>query len=141
MPEADFDALRQHLLHVGVAPRHARRTVIELQEHFTDLKEDLISEGFPANQAAVEASRQLGPLDEIAGLIADRPELRRWSYRYPRLGRVVLPVAYLVLLPGSSLVAGASYAPTIVRWGAILSLSAMITAGMFLAIQLSITLG
>ena len=141
MPEPDFDGLRQHLLRGGVAPRHARRTIVELQDHFLDLKEDLTTKGFTPADAAAEASRQLGPLDAIAGLVTARPELRRWFYRYPRLGRVLLPIAYALLLPGTSLIAGASYAPVIVRWSAIVSLSAVITAGMFLAIQLSITLG
>lgn len=141
MPEPDFDQLRQNLMQAGIAPRHAIRTTLELEEHFFDLKEELMSEGFSQRNAELEASRQLGSLAGIAELVTARSELLRWPFRYPRVGRIVLPIACALLLPISPLLVGVSYASTIVRWGAIVSLSAVITAGMFLAIQLSITLG
>lgn len=141
MPEPDFDGLRQTLLRAGVAHRHAKRTTLELEEHFADLREELMTEGFGRHRAEMEASRQLGSLDDIAELVAARSELRRWPLRYPRVGRIVLPIACVLLLPITPLIVGVGYASTIARWGAIVSLSAMITAGMFLAIQMSITLG
>ena len=94
MPDPDFDRLRGQLLDAGIAPRHARRTLVELKEHFADLREDLMNEGFCEREAEAEASRQLGPLDTIAAMISARPELRRWTYRYPQIGRLVLPIAY-----------------------------------------------
>jgi len=141
MPEPDFDRLCDRLLDEGVAPRHARRTTQELREHYADLRAELIADGMAAALAERTASRQLGPLDDLARVISARPELRSWAYRYPRIGRVVLPIAWAAALPVTPLLAGIGYAPAIVRWGAIVSLSAVITAGMFLAIQLSITLG
>jgi hypothetical protein len=53
---------------------------------------------------------------------------------------VVLPLAYVALLPTSPLFAGAARAQTIARWGACLMLSAAITGAMFLAMQISILL-
>ena len=141
MPEPDFNRLREMLFDAGIAPRHTRRTVLELSEHYADLKEDLIRQGLDGRRAESEASRQLGPLDEIARVIRTRPELRCWAYRSPRIGRVVLPIAWAVALPVTPIVASIEYAPAIARWGAIVSLSAAITAAMFLILELSITLG
>ena len=141
MPDPDFDGLRQHLLDAGVAPRHAGRTILELKEHYADLQDELMRGGLARDEAELEASQQLGPLEAIADLVTARTELRRWTHRYPRIGRVVLPIAYALVLPMTPLIAGIGYAPAIARWGAIMSLSAVITAAMFLAIQLSITLG
>lgn len=141
MPEPDFDRLREMLYDAGIAPRHTRRTVLELSEHYTDLKDDLIRNGMDGAQAETEASSQLGPLEEIASAVRARPELRCWAYRYPRIGRVVLPLAWAATLPVTPLVASIEYAPAIARWGAIVSLSAAITAAMFLILELSISLG
>lgn len=141
MPDPDFEGLRNRLLYAGIAPYHARRTILELQEHHADLQDELIRGGFEQCDAQIEASRQLGPLDVIADLVIARTELRRWTYRYPRIGRIVLPIACALVLPAAPLIAGIAYASAIARWSAIMSLSAMITAVMFLAIQMSITLG
>jgi hypothetical protein len=141
MPEPDFSAYRQRLLRCGVAPRHVRRSVSELNAHYLDLQTECLAAGHDLVDAQAAACNKLGSLDTIAALVTARPELRHWSYRYPRLGRVVLPIAYTLVLPIAPLMIGAGYAPAIARWSAILSLSAAITAGMFLAIQMSITLG
>lgn len=141
MPEPDFSAYRKRLLRCGVAPRHVHRSTAELSEHYCDLVAEFRAAGFARQTAQAAAADQLGSLDAIAAAVTARPELRHWSYRYPRLGRVLLPVAYTLVLPVAPLMAGAEYAPVIARWGAIVSLSAAITAGMFLALQLSITPG
>lgn len=141
MPEPDFDAFYDDLLMEGVAPRHASRASAELKQHFMDLRADLRSAGFDREEAASAAAEQLGSLDTIGRLIASEPAHRHWAYRYPMLGRVVLPIAYAVALPAPPLAATAACANLIARWSFIASLSAVITAGMFLAIQMSITLG
>ena len=138
MREPDFEALQYRLLTAGVAPRHARRAAIELQQHFLDLQDEFIASGYNGEEAASAAAETLGPLDTIGDLIASQPAHRHWSYRYPMLGRLVLPVVYVVALP---IAPTAACANLIARWSLIASLSAMITAGMFLAIQMSITLG
>ena len=141
MREPDFPRLRERLLDAGVAPRHARRTVQELRDHYADLYRDLLAEGRGESAARDEAARQLGQLDAIAHIIEARPELRRWTLRHPRAGRVLLPVACVLMLPVSPLIAGVNYAPQIARWGMIVSASAVITAAILLAMQLSISLG
>ncbi len=141
MPEPDFDGLRQSLMQAGIAPRHARRTILELEEHFADLKEELMAQGFGRRRAEMEASRQLGSLEAIGEIVASRSELRCWPFRYPRVARIVLPIAYALLIPATPLIVGVGYAPVIARWGVIVSLSAIITAAMFWLIQVSISLG
>ena len=141
MPDPDFAAFRRELLDAGIALRHVQRTAVELEEHYLDLKDDFERLGLDRDEAEARAARQLGNLDTIVASVVARPELRSWAYRYPRLGRVVLPVACALLLPVTPLIAGVNYAPAIARWSAIMSLSAVITAGMFLVIQLTITLG
>jgi hypothetical protein len=37
MHNSRFDGIRERLLRGGVAPRHVRRTLQELEDHFTDL--------------------------------------------------------------------------------------------------------
>jgi hypothetical protein len=54
---------------------------------------------------------------------------------------IVLPVAFVLLLPSAPLFAGAVHLSSIFRWLACLILSGLITATMMLILQLSITLG
>ena len=54
---------------------------------------------------------------------------------------VVITLAYLALLPTRPLFAGVARAPEIARWGACMMLGAVITAAMFLAMQISIVIG
>ena len=37
MPQPRFERLSERLLHAGIAPRHVRRYVRELGDHFDDL--------------------------------------------------------------------------------------------------------
>ena len=141
MPEPNFENLHCHLLNAGVSPRFVRRTLTELRDHYDDLKLDIVGQGVSVQEAAHIAGRQLGKLDVIAAQVTSRKELRRWSYRYPLMGRLALPLLCVVALPIAPLMAGANHAQALVRWGAILMLSAFITASLFLAMQLSISLG
>jgi hypothetical protein len=61
-------------------------------------------------------------------------------HRCPRLARLVLPVAYVVMLPLAPAYAGVANAPIIARWCTCLFLSGLITAAMFLVMQFSIAL-
>lgn len=141
MPESPFDALRCQLIDRGVSGRYAVRSSRELHDHFNDLKAELENEGVSPDQAAAQAFAMLGSLDALAESISRRPELKSWAYRYPWLGRTVLPLAYFAMVPVGWAASTASYATALARWGAISALSATITAAMFLAIQKSIMLG
>ena len=138
MRRPNFSRLRRQLIDLQVAPRHIRRTLLELEEHFDDLQGEALQQGLAADAASRYASSRLGNIDVLAQQIAARPELRCWPYRYPNVARVVLPVAYFALLPTVPLFLGVSRASSIARWGASLMLGAAITASMFLMLQISI---
>jgi hypothetical protein len=141
MREPDFDEMDRQMLVAGVSPRVVQRTVGELRDHYEDLRSELLGQGVSVERAAHVASQQLGDLDRIARQAASKPELRRWSYRYPALGRFALPFLCVAALPVAPLIAGVQHAHTLVRWGAILTLSALITASLFLAMQTAISVG
>ena len=141
MPEPDFDALNRQLLDSGVSPRFARRTIDELRDHYLDLKSEIMSEGESALKAEISARKRLGEFQVIARHIESQQDLRRWSFRYPALGRIALPLLCVVALPIAPIVAGINHAHDIVRWCAILMVSAVITFGLFLTMQVSISLG
>ena len=66
--------------------------------------------------------------------------MQHWIYRYPRVARIVLPMAYVAVLPLAPVQAGMANAGLLARWGAALMLSAGVTAAMLLAMQLAIVL-
>lgn len=141
MPEAELQDFENHLLRSGVRSCHARRATLEISEHLDDLFAESIAGGMPAAMAAAYAREAIGDLRQIADDLVSRPELRVWTFRYPRVARVFLPLAYLALLPTRPLFAGVAKAPEIARWGACMMLGAAVTAAMFLAMQISIVTG
>ena len=139
--EPDFQALRTRLLQGGVAPRHVRRTLRELKDHYHDLVDETIASGVPHEAERDSAARRLGALDDVVtGLLACR-ELRTWPYRYPRLAVLVYPLACLLALPAVPVLVGVAKAPLLARWGASLLLAGLVTAAMMLILQLSISFG
>ncbi|MEM7501050.1 MAG: permease prefix domain 1-containing protein [Pseudomonadota bacterium] len=141
MRSPDFTQLESTLLDLGIARRHASRLCRELDDHFCDLRDEYVQQGRSIEQAVGLAAEQLGSLDAVVESVRSRPELRSWWFRYPAVGRLALPVACVLALPAAPVIATAEYAPTIARWGVIISLSAVITAAIFLAMQISISLG
>ena len=140
MPKADFNMLRDHLLDSGVAPRHVVRIISELADHHADLEVEAIRHGLTPDTAAAQATERIGATRTIAFHVLRRPELRCWIHRYPRLARLLLPIAYVALLPIAPVYAGVANARLIARWCACLLLSGIITAAMLLALQISIAL-
>ena len=51
MPETRFESLRKALQESGIAPRHIRRIVAELDDHLEDLRTEAIELGLPADPA------------------------------------------------------------------------------------------
>ena len=139
MPDPDFDALRDALLARGVASRHAVRVSEEMRDHFEDLVEEFESRGVPDAHAA--AGEALGTRESIVKAVSARPELRSWAYRYPRVARVVYPLACAAALPAAPVIAGIQNAPLLARWGASLLAAGAFTAALFLLLQLSILFG
>lgn len=140
MSPPDFRSFESELLQCGIAPRIVRRSVDELQSHFDDLQEEGVQSGLSGECAAARASQHLGDLQSIAAGFRAQPELRSWAYHYPRLALLVYPLTCLAVLPAVPVIAGVAHASELARWGTCLLLGALVTASLFLIMQLSITL-
>ena len=141
MRDQTFDEMRRSLLESGVASRHVRRMLAELQDHLDDLRQEAIESGCDAVAADNMALRKIGDRQLLARKILERPELRTWAYRYPRIARMYYPLAYVLLLPTAPVFTGVAKASLVARWGAALLLGATVTAAMLLGMQLSIAFG
>lgn len=141
MPRPDFEWMRNEMLRKGVSARVVARTVAELDEHYSDLESEGLRSGMTSAEAGHFAARQLGQPEALVAQVSQRTELHGWMYRYPRMARVLLPVAWIVLQPVRPVLAGVEHFSSIVRWSACLLLSALVTASMMLVMQLSLTLG
>src|ERR1700683_230088 len=78
-----FRELRERLLRAGVAPRHVRRYLTELREHWTDLTTEEERAGRNRAEAETHALARLGRVDDLARIMIERPELRSWTARAP----------------------------------------------------------
>ena len=93
MREGQFESLRLELLRRGVTPAYVERTVLELEEHYTDLESAALASGVDADEAARLALATLGNERAIAAAILAQPALLTFSTRPPR-------VAQYLTLPG-----------------------------------------
>jgi hypothetical protein len=75
--------LRERLLRAGVAPRHVRRYLTELREHWSDLTTEEERAGRNRAEAETLALIRLGRLDDLARIMIERPGLRSWTARAP----------------------------------------------------------
>jgi len=90
--------LRERLLRAGVAPRHVRRYLTELREHWTDLTAEEERAGRNRTDAETLALARLGRVDDLARIMIERPELRSWTARAPWAVLGAGPVLGLVAL-------------------------------------------
>jgi hypothetical protein len=89
-------------LREGVAPRHVRRTVSELEAHLQDLIRELRARGSSLAEASLEARVRLGSDEVIAASVIARSELRSWVHRWAWAAFAVVPVlSFLAALAGS----------------------------------------
>src|ERR1700722_3587380 len=86
-----FDAVADTLLKRGIAPRHVRRYVCELDEHLDDLTAEQRAAGFDAEDAAIRARAQLGDDAELAQAMLEQPGMRSWPARLPWMFFLLLP--------------------------------------------------
>jgi len=86
-----FETVAETLLKGGVAPRHVRRYVRELQDHLGDLTERQRAAGYDEDDAAIRARARLGDDGELAQAMLNQPGLRSWPARLPWLVFVALP--------------------------------------------------
>jgi hypothetical protein len=138
MPRPELSVLRNDLLAAGVSPRHVHRAVSEIGEHFEDLVDAGIAEGFARDNAERQAMRALGDLGAVTAAMQRQGELKSWAWRYPRLALLVYPLAFVAALPAVPVRASVDNAGVIARWATCLVASAFLTALLFLVLQLSI---
>ena len=140
MRSGHFATLESRLFASGVSPRYVRRIVQELEDHLDDLRAEALAGGMGEEEAITVSLARLGSQEDIAGRMLSNVELKAWIYRYPRLARLYLPVAYALMLPAAPVFAGIANPGKIMRWGAALMMSAGVTAAMLLCMQLAIVL-
>lgn len=140
MPRPDLNTLRDELLAAGIAPLHVQRAVSELDDHFEDLMLHEMDEGAARCDAEQSALQQLGSLDVVAEHMRADPALRSWAWRWPRLALIVYPIACIAALPAVPFVADAEHRDSVARWLAGLVFAGLVTASMFLVLQLAITM-
>ena len=96
MPQPRFDRLSERLLHAGIAPRHVRRYMRELTDHFDDLVREEKEGGAARELAETRALARLGNEENLADAMLSRPELKSFMARFPwavfGFGPLVLPV-------------------------------------------------
>ena len=98
MRPQQLEALRKRLLRSGVAPRHVRRYLRELRDHYDDAVHEELNKGASRESAEESASSRLGEPDHLVESALARPELLSWSRRWPWAVYIVGP---LLLLPAA----------------------------------------
>ncbi len=91
-----FESLREKLLRAGIAPRHVRRYLKELRQHYDDLIAEEIAGGVTGDEARRVARARLGTDDELAAAMLGEPSLRSVSARCPWAVFSIVPLLTLV---------------------------------------------
>jgi hypothetical protein len=86
-----FEALREGLLAAGIAPKHVRRYLHELDDHLAELTEAQRTAGHEEPDAAMRARALLGSDTELAAAMLAQPGFKSLSARAPWLVFGVLP--------------------------------------------------
>ena len=124
MREGQFESLRLELLRRGVTPAYVERTVLELEEHYSDLENAALASGVGAGEAARLALATLGDERAIAAAVLAHPELLTFSTRHPRLAHYLQSAASIGALPGLPLMFCIEHRPELTRWMAAVGLAA-----------------
>ena len=98
MHDRPFESLRAALLRTGVAPRHARRVVMELDTHFQQLVDEGLARGDTEEAARGAARERLGTDQSLIERYAGMPELRAWSSRWPAVWFILVPLISFIAL-------------------------------------------
>ena len=98
MSELNLDGMKRDLLLGGIAPKTVTRLLAELTDHIDDLKAQAIAEGKSELEATAYADEAIGRETEIVSGILERPELKSYSWRYPK---AVFLAGPMLLLLGS----------------------------------------
>jgi len=92
-----FEELRERLLKAGIAPRHVRRYLAELNDHLDDLTQAQRDSGYDTADAAIRARAWLGDDDDLAAAMLARPALYSLPARAPLLVFGLFPLATLII--------------------------------------------
>jgi hypothetical protein len=128
MRDERFESLRLELLRSGVTPVYVERTILELEEHYTDLECAALASGLDADEAAHVARATLGDERVIASAILAHPDLLTFSTRYPRVAHCLQSAAAIGALPGMPLMFCIEHRPQLARWAAAIGAAATLMA-------------
>ena len=92
-----LEALYADLVRHGLPAGYARRNVEELADHHRDLVNNLLSEGFSADQASAEAWERLGERKQLRKRIVREFRGRSFAGRFPLCTFLLGPPAMLAL--------------------------------------------
>ena len=95
--ERQLQRMSERLLRAGIAPRHVRRYVRELSDHFDDLVREEKDSGAAHELAQTRALSRLGHESDLADAMLARPELRSLTSRFPWVVFGLGPIALLAL--------------------------------------------
>lgn len=123
MPQPCFDRLSERLLVAGIAPRHVRRYVRELSDHFDDLVREEKEGGASRASAETQALSRLGSEDTLAAAMLERPEMRSFMARFPWAVFGVGPVALLALSIAAALFAEMGVIQATTVWAPLLGVT------------------
>ena len=123
MPQPRFDRLSERLLHAGIAPRHVRRYIGELADHFDDLAREELAGGAARELAETRALSRLGNDDDLAQAMLSRPELRSLTARYPWAVFAMGPVALLAVSVAAALYLEIGIIKTATVWAPVLGVT------------------
>ena len=87
-----FEGLRERLLKGGIAPRHVRRYLRELDEHLADLTQAQREAGYEGQDADIRARALLGEDEALANAMIEQRDFRSISARFPWLVFPLLPL-------------------------------------------------
>lgn len=90
-----FDELRERLLRAGIAPRHVRRYLAELTDHWADLTAEEQRAGRDRAEAESAAFARLGEVDHLAKAMIDQRQFQSISARAPWLIFGLAPICLL----------------------------------------------
>jgi hypothetical protein len=115
-----FAALRERLLRSGVAPRHARRAVLELRAHHEDVEMELRAAGHTPEQCEALAAERVGSDEAFVRDMLARPELRSFASRRPFVAFTLLPLLGFIALLALSVVLVIGAVEATEHWRALL---------------------
>jgi hypothetical protein len=92
-----FHELRERLLRAGFAPRHVRRYLDELSDHFADLQAEELRAGLNPSDAESSALLRLGAVDDLSRAMLAKPHFRSWAARAPWAAFGLAPLFWMAM--------------------------------------------